>query len=138
MRPPWFEPGPALAAAGHVYRPSFRDYFRKPVMAHDARYALVREPDSATHKPSIYPALHNLAKAIQRGANYAPIQLEDAFLQFQGEATPRRGVNVWRLDRHTGDRTAFIGWAWLDGGDRYLLTAAMPRQSAGVAAIRAA
>lgn len=142
MRPPWIEHTALLGAHGHAVSvlplSVIRNMLRRPAMPHAARYALVREPQVSTHKPTVFHALHGLAQSVHRQARGGPVQLEDAYLEFAGETSPRKGVNVWALDPLTMDKTAFIGWAWLDGGDRTLLSAAMPRRQGGVSAIRAA
>lgn len=134
-----FQTAAQLAAESPVSAPVhvFRNYFRRPAMAEGTRYALVREPDNSIAKPSVFGDLHHLARAIHRDRNGAPIQMVESDLLFQGEETPRKGVNVWTLDPFSMDRKDFLGWAYLNGGDRFLLLAAMPGQG-GVAAIRAA
>jgi len=117
---------------------ALRDYFRTPAMPADVRFALVRDPECPSRKPSAFETLHRLADRIHRERRGAPLQLQDAYLRVRGEATPRKGVNVWTLDPVSLERVDFIGWAWLDGGDRFLLEAALPRRQGGVAAIRAA
>lgn len=142
MRPPWIEATALLGAHGHAVSvlplSVIRNMLRRPAMPDAVRYALVRDPGNSLHKPSVFESLHSLALSIHRQLGSRPVQMEDAFLEFRGETTPRKGVNIWRLDPLTGDKDGFIGWAWLDGGDRFLLSARMPRSRYGVAAIRAA
>jgi hypothetical protein len=126
-----------LAAHGFAVSRTPLHHIRRIVMP-DARFALVRQPEKSTHKPVVFETLHGLADSIHRAAKGRPIQFVARDMEFRGEPAPRHGVNCYALDKFTQEQTEFLGWAWLGGGDWHLLSAAMPRASAGVSAIRAA
>jgi hypothetical protein len=96
----------------------------------NVRFALVREPTNPLAVPVAYPMLSDLARAIQVERAGAPIELQENIplnIRDWGEVM---GVGVWTLSEG-GDRHRYIGWAWLDGGGRRQLEAALQaRQSA--------
>lgn len=129
MRPPWFEAGPALAAAGHTlchpresgdHAPVLGCIWKQPMINH-APFAFLTRID-ATTKPTVFVDLHALARHIERrrldATGDRAIQLEQVDdLQFAGEPGLHRGVQVWLLDlAHERDRS--LGYAWLQGDGR--------------------
>lgn len=114
-------------------------YARSPRMPNpDVRFALVREPTNPLARPVAYPTAADLARAIHVDRAGAPIELQDAVplnIRDWGEVL---GVAVWTLGEG-GDRHRYIGWAWLDGGGRQQLQAALEaRRSAAPTIGRAA
>lgn len=90
----------------------------------DVRFALVREPLNPLAKPVSYPMLSELARALHVDRAGAPIELQDAVplnIRDWGEVL---GVAVWTLGE-SGERHRYLGWAWLDGGGRRQLEAAL-------------
>jgi hypothetical protein len=125
MRRPWFEAGPALAAAGLSLTPDpdapvTGSIWTQP-MIDLAAYAFLTRID-ATTKPTAFPDLHHLARHIERrrldaGADRS-IQLEEVEdLQFAGQPGLHTGVQVWLLDM-AHEREASLGYAWLKGDGR--------------------
>lgn len=98
--------------------------FRRPTMSSDVRFALVREPLKPTSKPVAMADLRALAKAIHDARDGLAIQLQDAPLNVHGWGE-LPGVSITTLDAGTGDARDYIGWAWLDGGSRASLEAAL-------------
>lgn len=100
-------------------------YARSPRMPNpDVRFALVREPTNPLALPVAYPMLSELARAIHVDRAGAPIELQDAVplnIRDWGEVL---GVAIWTLGEG-GDRHRYIGLAWLDGGGRRQLEAAL-------------
>ncbi len=100
-------------------------HFRSPRMDDpNVRFALVREPTNPLAKPVAYARLCDLARAIHVERGDAAIELQDRAplnIRDWGEVL---GVAVWALDE-SGARTRLIGWAWLDGGGRRQLQAAL-------------
>jgi hypothetical protein len=130
MRVPWFEAGPALAAAGFSLRPDpdnpearLGNIWTRP-MIDSARYAFLPRLDAVT-KPTVFADLHHLARHIERKrlaeSGDRGLQLEDVEdLQFAGEPGLHRGVQIWLLDM-ANDREASLGYAWLRGDGREVL-----------------
>jgi hypothetical protein len=86
-------------------------------------YALLTRPETSA-KPRAYPSLHALAGAIHRARRGAGLQLHNGDLRAREDAEPRRVVSVFALDAE-GQAERFIGAAWLAGGDRRALEAAL-------------
>jgi hypothetical protein len=99
--------------------------FRRPRMpSSDVRFALVREPTNPLAMPVAYPMMSDLARAIDVDRAGAAIELQDNVplnIRDWGEVF---GVAVWTLGEG-GDRHRYLGWAWLDGGGRGPLEAAL-------------
>lgn len=136
MRRPWFESGPALAAAGHAPTPPPLDGAATPAlgriwtlpMIHDADFAFLTRID-ATTKPTVCVDLHALARHIERRrlelAGDRAIQLEEVEdLQFANRPGLHRGVQIWLLDM-AHEREASLGYAWLKGDGRDRLEPAL-------------
>lgn len=136
MPRPWFEAGPALAAAGFSLTPDPTQpvtgcIWTCPMINH-APYAFLTRID-ATTKPTIFPDIHGLARHIERrrlaeqsdGSGDRAIQLEEVEdLQFAGQPGLHRGVQVWLLDL-AQDRDRSLGYAWLNGDGRERLEPAL-------------
>jgi hypothetical protein len=136
MRRPWFEAGPALAAAGHAPPPPPIGGAATPApgciwtlpMIHDADFAFLTRIN-ATTKPTVCADLHGLARHIERrrlalGGDRA-IQLEEVEdLQFANRPGLHRGVQVWLLDM-AHERETSLGYAWLKGEGRDRLEPAL-------------
>lgn len=110
--------GPCITAVGarrDVSRPSLSDRID---------FALLRRPERALDKPVAFTSIAELARAIHRARAGRPIHLLNVSLQMRGETAPRLGVSIWTLTAE-GDRHDYLGWAWLDGGDRHVLQGAL-------------
>ena len=135
MRRPWFEAGPALAAAGHAPpppvgtapMPALGCIWTLP-MIHDADFAFLTRIN-ATTKPTVCASLLGLARHIERrrlalGGDRA-LQLEEVEdLQFANRPGLHRGVQVWLLDM-ANERETSLGYAWLKGEGRDRLEPAL-------------
>lgn len=95
-----------------------------PPLSASIRFALVQRPASVNARVVGFAAVADLAAGIHRRRSGRALRLLDAALQFEGEPAPRLGVAVWAVDT-VGDRTDYLGWAWLDGGQRRQLAAAL-------------
>lgn len=99
-------------------------------MADDIRYALFTQPDDHAVKPKIFLGLGELARHLHRERDAGGLELEDAQIDVrraQGVETVD-GVSVWIQDLASGARGRYLGWAYLDGFDRRMLTAALERE----------
>ncbi|WP_374578323.1 hypothetical protein [Phenylobacterium sp.] len=114
----------AAASAVPQFAADARRDAARPALPDRIDYALLRRPDRALDKPVAFASLAELARAIHRARAGRAIQLLNVALQLRGEPTPRRGVSVWTL-ADDGARCAYIGWAWLNGGDRHVLQGAL-------------
>ncbi|PZO07623.1 MAG: hypothetical protein DCF29_03740 [Alphaproteobacteria bacterium] len=125
MRRPWFEAGPALAAAGFsLTTAATRGSAWKHPMVDTALYAFLPRLDAVT-KPFVFADIQGLARHIDRNSLGQALQLEEVEdLQFAGVEGLHRGVQVWRLDI-SNDREASQGYAWLKGRGRDVLDPAM-------------
>lgn len=97
----------------------------------DVRFALLTRPNHIGTKPVAFASLDQLAASIHRRRRERPIWMLDANMKFEGEETVRRGVSVWAVGPD-GAATDFIGWCWLDGGQRRALQAALDAQTPDV------
>lgn len=105
-------------------------FFGRPVLPIGVRYALLwsrlgRREDA---RPFAYATPADLAKAIHRRRDGAPLQLLDCPILVAPRRTPDEplhGVSVWTQDRFTGAQDRFLGWAYLDGHGRHGLTSAL-------------
>lgn len=99
-----------------------RAHALRPYLPGEVRFALVTaEPP---RKPFAYDGLAELARAIHRRRDGRPIQLRDQPLRLAGRQDPTPGVQVLILDP-IGERTQALGWAFLAGGTRRHLEAAL-------------
>lgn len=127
MRPPWFEAGPALAAAGHTPFPLTAgrtgNIWTRP-MVDTATYAFLPRIDAVT-KPIVCADLMALARHIERKRDGHGLQLEDVEdLEFAGQPGLHRGVKVTRLDL-ANEPEVCLGFAWLRGSGREVLEPAL-------------
>lgn len=95
-----------------------------PAMSAAIRFALVQRPATIAARPLAFATLGDLAAGIHRRRGVRALTLLDAALPFEGEDRPRQGVAVWAVDSF-GEQTDYLGWAWLDGGKRQQLAAAL-------------
>ncbi len=130
MRRPWFESGPALAAAG----------FPINLTAHRAASPLERilrmagMPDFAfaetlngAAKPKAFADMGGLAAYIERHRNAQAIELVDVEdITLEGRDEFLTGVQVFTLLPDNG-RDACLGYAWLKGQGRERLEPALRR-----------
>lgn len=110
---------PALVSAQQIRRD-----VRRPLLPRSVRFALVRRPYLGAQPPLTFATLSGLVASLHQARGTAGIELQDSFLQLQDEADKRAGVAVWRLGED-GSRTHSLGFAWLDGGGRLALQAAL-------------
>lgn len=101
-----------------------RRLLRVPRLPADLPYLLVRRPDHPLTKPAAFATLRDLAAAIHRDRQGAPLQLVEASLRGRDEAEARDGVSIFTLTPD-GDRRRYLGWAWLGGGGRRALEVAL-------------
>lgn len=87
------------------------------------RFALYRSLD-VDERPVGFQDLAALARSIHRRREGRSIDLQDVSLTFLAELDPVAGVSIWTLDGE-GDRTDFLGYAWLDGMGADILRAAL-------------
>ncbi len=112
-----------IARYGPGPGPAFAHFRRPAAMARHDRYALLTDVETPGAKPRPFPTLAALARRIHADRRGEPLQLLDARLMLQGDAAPgRAGVAVYA---DTGESRRFIGWAYLGGGDRLALQAAL-------------
>ncbi len=103
---------------------AIRASLRRPTLADDVRFATIRTPDRWLAKPLAHSSLDELAGSIHRDRGEAALELADAPLRLLGQDESRPGVSVWTLGED-GQRHRYLGWVWLDGGDRQALQAAL-------------
>jgi hypothetical protein len=126
MRPPWFEAGPALAAAGFDPTPPtpIHPVARSLMMADKPNYAFLPRIDAVT-RPIVCPDLAALARHIERGRNGQNLQLiEVEDIEYAGRM--HSGVKVMLLDM-ANEPEACLGFAWLGGKGRDTLEPALRR-----------
>lgn len=109
-------------------------FFRRPRLPPGVRFALCMDRLLADHarnpfdvKPWAFPSLDELALSLHRRRRGRTIQLRDAPLCIGPRRcpdTPVHGISVCALE---GERREFLGWAYLDGGDRHVLAQALRR-----------
>lgn len=92
-------------------------------MSKDIRFALVRRPTDPDCKPQVFNTLGDLVDFIHRQRGEAGLHPFDAPVEVFGESEPRRGVSIFTT--HEGERSGYLGWAYLDGRGREALMAAL-------------
>jgi len=99
----------------------------RPMLPPDARYALLLRLDGAysPRLPRVAPSLSAFARMLHRARAGAGLQLQDTALRVANRATPAAGVSIWLTDPSTGDRSRYLGWAYLAGGGRQTLQDAL-------------
>lgn len=124
MRRPWFEAGPALAAAGfslNLDQP-LHPVARSLIMADKPNYAFLPRIDGVT-RPIVQPDLLSLGRHIERRRNGQNLQLIDVEdIEYDGEI--HAGVKVMLLDMANEPETC-LGFAWLRGDGRTVLDPAL-------------
>ena len=97
---------------------------RRPSIPSGVRFALIGRPHRWLETPTVFNSAAALAAAIHTARGSAGLQLADAPLRLLGQDESRPGVSVWTLGED-GQRHRYLGWVWLDGGDRHALQAAL-------------
>ena len=121
MRPPWIE---AAALLGSVGRPLAPDTFKHwSITTPDERFVLFRKL-APGEKPLVLTDLPALARRIHHERGAAGIQLQDFPAPLHTGQDAIDGVSIWTLDA-SGERSDYLGWAYLDGRDREALQAAL-------------
>lgn len=133
-------PDPAAMAASVADRPIKADPFRpsapafygqatarnrRPRMSSDIRYALVRKPTDPACKPVAHASLAALVQAIHRDRGGDSLQTFDAQIEIEvdGALAPRKGVSIFATAE--GERSRYLGWAYLNGRSAAALRAAL-------------
>ena len=125
MRPPWIEATALLAAHGVRAAPVPKSQPLEISMTPDLQFGLwprLRQDE----RPLAWPDLDGLARRILRERGQGGLEIEDVALPYRTGDEPTSGVSIWKqtLD---GARGEFIGFAYLDGGGRERLQAALER-----------
>lgn len=110
--------------------PTAREILSRPwslPVALTAKFALIQRPVSINPGLITFPTLADLARGLHRRRGKRSLTLLNAALPIEGEAKARQGVAVWAVDQF-GDSTEYLGWAWLDGGQRHQLADALEAQ----------
>lgn len=89
-----------------------------------ARFALIERPAALNPRLFAYPNVSDLARGLHHRRGKRSLTLLNAALPVAGEDAPRQGVAVWAVDQF-GESTEYLGWAWLDGGQRQTLAEAL-------------
>lgn len=89
-----------------------------------AKFALIQRPASINPGLITFPTVADLARGLHRRRGSRSLSLLDAALPVEGERKARQGVAVWAVDQF-GETTEYLGWAWLDGGQRRQLADAL-------------
>jgi hypothetical protein len=116
-------PSPAEIARDGEFIANARTTWRRLRMAHDTRFALVERPNDPLCKPIVFETLDELVARIQRDRRGDSLQGFDAEVLIFGEDAPRQGVSLFAIDR--GERSRFLGWAYLEGRKRDALNRAL-------------
>jgi len=82
-----------------------------------AKFALIQRPAALNTGLLKYGTLSALAGDLHRLRSGRSLTLLNAALPIAGEDEARQGVAVWAVDQ-VGESTEYLGWAWLDGGQR--------------------
>lgn len=104
----------------------------RPALPPGFAYLLMLRKDAQGHplKPMGFANLTQLARHIHRarapkGGPVAGLQLADSPMMVDGVDEPQPGVGVWLLDPATGDRSRYLGWAWVNGASSLTLISAL-------------
>lgn len=100
--------------------PTAREILSRPwslPMPLTAKFALIQRPASINPQTMRFASLVGMAGFIHARRGKRSLMLLNAALPIAGEDTARQGVAVWAVDQF-GDSTEYLGWAWLDGGQR--------------------
>lgn len=98
----------------------------RPVVPEGVRYALLlRMADGGPVKPLVAPSLPAFARALHRLRRGDGLSLQDCALNIHGRPGANAGVSIWLTCPQTGERSRWLGWAWLGGLGRRDLEAAL-------------
>ncbi len=91
----------------------------------DLRFALINRLDDVQPKPTGYPDLASLARAIERDRKGRPLELvEREDFEFQSDTLLHTVVEVWTLDMANSPET-LLAVAWLNERGRETLEPAL-------------
>ena len=96
---------------------------RRPHLPIEHRFALL---EAAGHgvKPKVYGDVASLARAIHRRRHGQALCLKPDRIMCRDQVGPQPVVAIYGEDQ-VGNRTRFIGYAWIHGADWRLLQAAL-------------